>query len=125
MSTVMVTIHVVDDDDVVRDSLKVLLESREFAVVDFSSGSDLLARREGAADCLILDVHMPEMTGIEVLRRLRADGDATPVIMITGRWDVAIRAQAEALGVIAFLDKPVSHSRLFSEIEKALVSLDS
>jgi two-component system response regulator FixJ len=114
------TIYVVDDDDVVRDSLKALLESQEFVVEDFSSGGDFFSRRNGGAACLVLDIHMPDMTGIDVLRRLRQDGDRLPVIMVTGRWDATIRAQADALGVVAFLDKPVSPARLFSEIRKAM-----
>lgn len=119
------TIYVVDDDDVVRDSLKALLESQEFVVVDFSSGGDFFIRRNGDASCLVLDIHMPEMTGIDVLRRLRQSGDQLPVIMVTGRWDAATRAQAEALGVTAFLDKPVSPARLFSEIRKAISTQSS
>jgi two-component system, LuxR family, response regulator FixJ len=114
------TIHIVDDDDVVRDSLKALLETQDFIVEEFSSGGDFLARRTGAAACLVLDIHMPEMTGIDVLRHLRQAGDRLPVIMVTGKWDAAIRAQADVLGVIAFLDKPVSPARLFSEIRKAI-----
>ncbi|MBL8691627.1 MAG: response regulator [Rhodospirillaceae bacterium] len=114
------TIHIVDDDDIVRDSLKVLLESRGYSVEDYASGRDFLSRRNGNAACLVLDNHMPEMTGLDILRTLRQAGDNIGVIMITGRWDAATRAQAEALGVVAFLDKPVPHQRLFSEIDRAL-----
>jgi len=114
------TIHIVDDDDVVRDSLKVLLESRGYSVEDYTSGRDFLSRRDGNAACIVLDNHMPEMTGLDILRTLRQAGDNIGVIMITGRWDAATRAQAEALGVIAFLDKPVPHQRLFSEIDRAM-----
>jgi len=120
MSASSPTIHVVDDDDVVRDSLKVLLETKGFLVEEFSSGGDFFARRDGDAACLILDIHMPDMTGIEILRRLRQEGDRLAVIMVTGKWDAAIRAQADALGVAAFLDKPVSPARLVSEIRKAI-----
>lgn len=120
MSVSPPTIHVIDDDDVVRDSLKVLLEAREFLVRDFCSGEDFFARRAPGAACLILDIHMPDMTGIDVLRRLRVEGDPLPVIMVTGKWDAATRAQADALGAAAFLDKPVSPARLFSEIGKAV-----
>lgn len=116
------TIYVVDDDDVVRDSLRALLESQEFVVEDFSSGGDFFTRRDSEAVCLVLDIHMPDMTGIDVLRRLRQGGDPLPVIMVTGRWDASIRAQADALGVVAFLDKPVSPARLFSEIRKAIAT---
>lgn len=114
------TIHIVDDDDIVRDSLKVLLESRGYSVEDYTSGQDFLSRRDGNAACIVLDNHMPEMTGLDVLRTLRQAGDNIGVIMITGRWDAATRAQAEALGVVAFLDKPVPHQHLFQEIDKAI-----
>jgi FixJ family two-component response regulator len=120
MSMLAATIHIVDDDVVVRDSLKVLLESRGYSVEDYASGRDFLSRRNGNAACLVLDNHMPEMTGLDILRTLRQAGDSIGVIMITGRWDAATRAQAEALGVVAFLDKPVPHQRLFSEIDRAL-----
>lgn len=114
------TIHIVDDDDIVRDSLKVLLESRGYLVEDYTSGRDFLSRRDGNAACIVLDNHMPEMTGLDILRTLRRAGDNIGVIMITGRWDAATRAQAEALGVVAFLDKPVPHKHLFHEIDKAI-----
>jgi FixJ family two-component response regulator len=115
------TVYVVDDDEVVRDSLKVLLESRHYAVEDFASGKDFLSCVDGqGVGCLVLDIHMPQMTGIDVLRQLRKDGSHIPVIMVTGRQDAATRAQAESLGAAAFLDKPVAHKQLFAAIEKAL-----
>ena len=121
MSVPQRTIVIVDDDDVVRDSLKVLLESRQFTVADFASGRDFLARGDGHdAGCLILDIHMPDMTGIELLRQLRKEGRTTPVIMVTGRQDAGLRAQAESLGVLEFLDKPIAHKQLFQAIERAL-----
>jgi two-component system response regulator FixJ len=121
VSTAERTVFIVDDDEVVRDSLKVLLESRQFTVEDFASGRDFLDRRDGSqAGCLVLDIHMPDMTGIDLLRRLRKEGDPIPVIMVTGRQDAAIRAQAESLGALAFLDKPIAHKQLFAAIEKAL-----
>jgi two-component system response regulator FixJ len=114
-------IYVVDDDDMVRDSLKALLESRQFRVVDFRSGPDFLGHVDGVQSaCLLLDIHMPEMTGIEVLRQLRTRGRALPTILITGRVDSTAKAEAEALGAVALLDKPVAHPELFSAIERAL-----
>jgi two-component system, LuxR family, response regulator FixJ len=115
------TIFVIDDDEVVRDSLKALLETRQFAVEEFTSAADFLARRDHhASACLILDVHMPEMSGTELLRRLRAQGDRIPTVLITGRRDRAAEEQAKALGVVALLDKPVAHRVLFQAIETAL-----
>ncbi len=116
-------IYVIDDDEVVRDSLKVLLETRDFAVRDFESGPAFLAHRSGGQPgplCVILDIHMPEMSGIEVLRELRTKGDQLPVILVTGRRDTQAQAQARALGVVAFLDKPISHPALFAALDQAL-----
>lgn len=115
------TIVVIDDDEVVRDSLRALLESRRFAVWDYESADAFLARRNGeAAGCLVLDVHMPGMTGPDLLQRLRADGDRTPAILVTGRRDTATEMQASRLGVVALLDKPVSHGVLFAAIAQAI-----
>jgi two-component system response regulator FixJ len=117
------SIYVVDDDEVVRDSLKALLEVRGYAVREFESGSDFLTAAPDMKDCcVILDVHMPGMTGVEVLRRIRAHSQAVPAILITGRRDGQIQAQAEELGAIALLDKPLAHGKLFGAIEQALTA---
>lgn len=117
------TIVVVDDDDVVRDSLKVLLELRHYDVRDFGSAAAFLAARDGATatpGCLVLDIHMPKMSGIELLRELRGRGDSVPVILMTGRREPAAQNQAQALGAVALLDKPLSHPALFAALEQAL-----
>ena len=116
------TIFVVDDDEVVRDSLKVLLETRRFAVRDFESAQAFLAFRRDlpAAGCAVLDIHMPGMSGIELLREIRSAGDQLPVILVTGRREPAAQAQAELLGAVALLDKPISHPALFAALDQAL-----
>lgn len=114
------TVFIVDDDDVVRDSLKVLLEARNFEAVDFASCKDFLAGRDGTRPgCLILDIHMPDMTGLDLLKKLRDQGDQTPTILITGRRERVAETQAAALGAV-LLDKPVSHTSLFAALNKAL-----
>ncbi len=114
------TVFVIDDDEMVRDSLCALLQSRDFAVVDFPSAQDFLARRAGTdGSCLILDIHMPGMTGLDLVKLLRERGDSIPVILITGRTDPSIQVQARASGVAALLDKPIAASRLFAAIEQA------
>jgi len=115
------TIYVVDDDDVVRDSLKVLLEARGYDVRDFESGDQFLAadpKVDGC--CVILDVHMPGMTGVELLRIIRDRGKTVPTILITGRRDGQLQAQAEELGAVALLDKPLAHGVLFTTIRQTL-----
>jgi len=113
-------IFLVDDDDVVRDSVRVLLETRNFTVTDFPSGDAFLRRSTNdAGDCMLLDLHMPGMTGMDLLKQLRRRGDKTPVILITGRLDSNAQAEAQNLGV-PLLEKPVSPQVLFAAIEDAL-----
>lgn len=115
------TVFLVDDDEFVRESLVALLEAYEFKVESFSSGRDFLAERDGHANgCLLLDIHMPGVSGIDVLKKLRAERNATPVILITGRRDGMIEAQAKALGAIALLDKPIPHGALLTALRQAL-----
>jgi two-component system response regulator FixJ len=115
------TIFLVDDDEFVRESLAALLEAYDFKVESFSSGRDFLDGCCGDADgCLLLDIHMPGLSGIDVLKKLRTAQSTTPVILITGRRDRAIEAQAKALGAIALLDKPIPHAALFAAIRQAL-----
>lgn len=117
------SIYVIDDDEVVRDSLKALLEVRGYTVREFESGAEFLsAAPDMAGCCVILDVHMPGMTGVELLRRIRARSQAVPTILITGRRDGQIQAQADELGAIALLDKPLAHGLLFGAIEQALTA---
>lgn len=116
------TVFVIDDDEVVRDSLKVLLETRNFAVRDFESARAFLdwRRKLPAAGCAVLDIHMPGMSGLELMREIRNAGDQLPVILVTGRRDPAAQVQAQALGAVALLDKPISHPALFAALDQAL-----
>jgi FixJ family two-component response regulator len=112
-------VFVIDDDAVVRDSMCALLESRNFNVTAFASGPEYLQQKSNA-DCLLLDIHMPEMTGLELLQALRQRGNPVPAILMTGRREAETQAKASALGVIDVLDKPVTHAALFAALQKAL-----
>lgn len=112
-------IHAVDDDDDVRDSMRVLLESFGFLVRTFASPAEFLRDPEcGKADCLLLDLQMPGMTGLELLNQLRTRGVRTPAILITANDDNLESRQARAT-VLTVLHKPVADDELLQWIERA------
>ena len=102
------TVFIVDDDDAVRDSLSALFEAAGFAVESFESGKAFLETRgSDGAGCLLLDVNMPDMNGIEVLRRLaNAENDNLGVVIITGHGDIPMAVQAIKAGAADFVEKP-------------------
>jgi FixJ family two-component response regulator len=114
-------IYVVDDDDAVRDSLKILLESYDLQVRDFGSVPDFLDAIEATgASCLVLDLHLPVMGGFDVMNTLTRRGSRLPVIVITGRGDAQTKARALEAGAVAFLEKPVDDQSLMRAIHAAL-----
>jgi len=114
-------IFVVDDDASVRDSLSVLLTALGFEVFAYGSGDQLLADdRRHCAGCLIVDQHMPEMDGIEVLSALRGEGIDAPAILITGRLDPGIVARAASIGMTVILEKPFPTTRLIELVGSSL-----
>lgn len=114
-------VNVIDDDDAVRDSAHLLLESYGYRVRGFASPHDFLGRAKAKPDCLIVDQHMPGMTGLEFIELLRARGDRTPALMITGRIDPTIGPRAEQLGM-GILQKPFDESQLVLWIEAVVQS---
>src|SRR5262245_54016958 len=115
------TIYVVDDDDAVRDSLKILLESYQRSVRDFGSVPEFLDGFDSVGNsCLVLDLHLPAMGGFEVMKTLARRGVALPVIVITGRGDAQTRARALESGAVAFLEKPVDDTALMYAIDAAM-----
>ncbi len=116
-------ITVVDDDDSVRESLSGLIRSVGFKIATFASAEEFLGwERRCDADCLILDVRMPGMNGLELQRRLVCDGTPVPVIFITAHGDEETRAQALAAGAVEYLFKPFSEEALLKAIETAVQS---
>jgi FixJ family two-component response regulator len=115
-------ISVVDDDESVREALCGLLRSVGFAVNAFASAEEFLTSdRFRRANCLILDVRMPGMSGIELQRQLVADHSEVPVIFITAHDDAAMRAEALRDGAEAVLIKPFSEEALLDAIHAALI----
>ena len=114
------TVYVVDDDEAVRDSLRALLESYGMAVRDQASGSEFLKKfRKDGPVCLVLDIHMPGMNGLELLELMDVQGIRIPVIAITGRGDAALREKLAHAGVTTVFDKPVDEDQLVNAIESA------
>jgi len=100
-------ICIVDDDESVADSLKVLLEIFGFDVQSYGSGADFLADdRRRTAGCLVIDQHMPSMNGLDVVDCLQREGIRVPTILISGRLDANTRERAANLGVTKIIDKP-------------------
>jgi FixJ family two-component response regulator len=115
------TVFIVDDDEAVRDSLKLLLEAHGLHVKDYAScGAFVRDYRAGGRECLVLDYHMPGMTGLDLVESLDRTARPLPVILVTGRGDNTIQARAEAAGVLAYLEKPVTENRLLPLIHQAL-----
>lgn len=116
-------IHIVDDDEAVRESLSFLLQTAGHAARTHASAeafADALAGIEGG--CVVTDVRMPGMSGIDLLRLVRASGKLIPVIVITGHGDVPLAVEAMKLGAADFLEKPFDEDKLLAAVHGALES---
>jgi two-component system response regulator FixJ len=114
-------VHIVDDDAAVRGSLKRLLNSAGVATAAYSSATDFLeAIPDLAPGCILLDVWMPGITGLELQLRLKHLGLALPIIVMTAHGDVQIAVQAMKAGAVDFLEKPFDEDCLFRTIEEAI-----
>ena len=116
-------VFIVDDDPSVRRSLKRLMSASGYDARVFSSGEDVLALSPWPSPCcLIVDINMPGMTGIDLLDALRRSGSEVPVILISGYADPVTIARARASGATAFLAKPFPASELLTLVDQALAS---
>lgn len=114
-------IAIVDDDQSVREALTSLVRSLGYIAMAFECAEDLLkSKRRRGVSCLIADVQMPGMTGLELHHRLVASGKPIPTILITAYPDERVRAQALNAGVLCYLAKPFNESELLSCIHSAL-----
>jgi FixJ family two-component response regulator len=117
------SVFVVDDDPSVRRSLKRLMSAAGYDARVFSSAEEMLALEGWPSPCcLVVDINMPGMTGLDLLERLRRDGSQAPVILISGYADPVTIARARTSGATAFLAKPFAASALLAQVEQALLA---
>ncbi|VVS96648.1 response regulator [Rhizobium sp. EC-SD404] len=114
-------IHVVDDDAAVLDALGIILRMEGYEVQGFESGDAFVrAIAHRFPDCLLLDVHMPGRSGLDILRVLEQSRFPAPVIVITGQGDIPMAVQAVKLGALDFLEKPFDVDRLIERVRQAI-----
>jgi len=118
-------VHVIDDDDAVRDSVAFLLRSAKIEVRTYESATAFLDAAATAGNgCVITDVRMPGMSGVDLLRQLKARGSTMPVIVITGHGDIQLAVEAMKSGATDFLEKPFDDEILLSSVKSALQQLE-
>jgi FixJ family two-component response regulator len=117
MATHFAQVAIVDDDVSVRRALALLLTSYSFKTVTYGSAAEfLLSLERGAPTCLIVDLQMPDMTGLELQQRLVRDGVRIPTVVITAHNEFGARERCEAAGAMAFLLKPIQENVLVETI---------
>ena len=116
---------VVDDDEAVRESLQILLETMGYGVMGFESGPQFLEACQAIdTGCVLLDVRMPKMSGMEVQQKLLEKRPDLPVVIVTGHGDTAMAVQAMRAGAVDFIEKPFQEEALLQTIETALSLAD-
>lgn len=114
-------VYVIDDDDAMRDSLGFLLGSAGFKVTLFETAASFLDTHASLGfGCVVSDVRMPGIDGMDLLRRLKASASPLPVILMTGHGDIPLAVEAIKLGALDFVEKPFDDERLVRMIEAAL-----
>ena len=114
-------VYVIDDDEAMRDSLNFLLDSAGFSVTLFEAAQNFLDALPGLEfGCVVSDVRMPGIDGIELLKRMKAGHSTFPILIMTGHGDVPLAVEAMKLGAVDFLEKPFEDDRLIGMIEGAI-----
>lgn len=121
MSDIDQTVYVVEDDEAVRDSLELLLKSAEKSVKPYSTANAFLSDySEKMAGCIVLDIRMPGMDGMELQKKLNDRHSILPIIFVTGHGDVPLAVDAMKEGAVDFIQKPYREGALLEKIESAL-----
>jgi two-component system response regulator FixJ len=119
-------VHIVDDDEAVRQSLAFLLSSAGHAVRLYDSATAFLAGLAGIqGGCLITDIRMPGMTGLELLQALKAKACGLPAIVITGHGDIPLAVEAMKAGAVDFIEKPFDETAILNAVKAALAREDA
>jgi two-component system, LuxR family, response regulator FixJ len=114
-------VHVIDDDEALRESVEFLLRSARIEVRTYESAVAFLAKPEVInSGCIVTDVRMPELSGIDLLQRLRERGVNVPVIVVTGHADVPLAVQAMKMGAVDFIEKPFDDDLFIASVRSAL-----
>lgn len=118
-------VHLVDDDEAIRRSASFMLRSAGFLVKTYASGTEFLgALRDLTDGCVLLDVRMPQIDGLEVQRILTMRGAMLPVVVMTGHGDVGVAVQAMKAGAVDFLEKPFEKAALIAALDEGFARLD-
>jgi len=119
------TVFIVDDDAAVRDALALLMRSANLSAAVFAGAGEFLEQfSQDRPGCLVLDVRMPEIDGLELQRQLAARGSRLPIIMLTGHGDIPMAVQALRAGALDFIPKPFESKALLARVHEA-IELDS
>jgi two-component system response regulator FixJ len=120
------TVFVVDDDEPVRDAIALLLETVDLPCETFASAQDFLDAYDGGrSGCLVLDIRMPGMSGLELQEHLRKAGAPIPIVFITGHGDIPMAVEAMKRGAVDFIRKPFRDQELLDRIQEALSEDDT
>ncbi|ARS28222.1 MAG: response regulator [Alphaproteobacteria bacterium] len=118
-------VHLVDDEEAIRKAASFALKTAGYAVLSYHSGVEFLrASKSAEVGCVLLDVRMPEMDGLEVQAAMTERGINMPVIIVTGHGDVSVAVQAMKAGAIDFLEKPFEKAALLNAISRAFARID-
>lgn len=118
-------IHLVDDEEAIRKSAGFMLRTSGYSVQSYASGTEFLkVARHAEIGCVLLDVRMPDMDGLQVQAELARRGIIMPIIVLTGHGDVSIAVQAMKAGAIDFLEKPFEKARLLEAIERSFARIE-